>query len=220
MHALQYMRSTVPSLSVALPFFCASSLRLFAFSLSSVDFGSFNSCARAVSTLNDSPLQTEFLSTPLLLEFIVPRWKHGETCVANLSTARELVISVSAFTLFYTLECRETRPGDTLCLDLSIYDSSDLLYIILRCARSCNSCHIQRSSWCIPFHYYSKPNIMAGPASFDTPGTAAWVRNFLTSLYNLFTRDSSGKEAESDAVEAWVGVRKGRRRCRSIGDVQ
>lgn len=49
-------------------------------------------------------------------------------------------------------------------------------------------------------------------------GSTSWAQNIITSIRDLFRREPTS-EPESDALAAWVGVRKGRGRCRSVGEV-
>ncbi|KAJ5672618.1 hypothetical protein N7507_001745 [Penicillium longicatenatum] len=52
-----------------------------------------------------------------------------------------------------------------------------------------------------------------------TGGDATWTRNILSSIWGFFS-SGPGEDTEADAVEAWVGVRRGRGRCRSVGEVR
>lgn len=56
-------------------------------------------------------------------------------------------------------------------------------------------------------------------ASTSDVKTTTWLQDIFTSIKDLFTRDPSSSENEADAVAGWVGTRKGRGRCRSVGEV-
>ncbi|KAJ5735648.1 uncharacterized protein N7483_000773 [Penicillium malachiteum] len=51
-----------------------------------------------------------------------------------------------------------------------------------------------------------------------THGTT-WTQGIVTSLWNFFAEPSES-ESEADALGAWVGVRKGRKRCQSVGEMR
>ncbi|KAJ5913286.1 hypothetical protein N7504_002169 [Penicillium tannophilum] len=53
----------------------------------------------------------------------------------------------------------------------------------------------------------------------NTPGDTTWTQNILSSIRGFFS-NGPADNTEADAVEAWVGVRRGRGRCRSVGEVR
>ncbi|KAJ5906831.1 uncharacterized protein N7473_003747 [Penicillium subrubescens] len=53
----------------------------------------------------------------------------------------------------------------------------------------------------------------------ETSNKATWAHSLLTSIRDFFIGDPASRESDADAVEGWVGVRTGRGRCRSIGEV-
>ncbi|KAJ5754653.1 hypothetical protein N7533_004196 [Penicillium manginii] len=55
-------------------------------------------------------------------------------------------------------------------------------------------------------------------ASATNTNTTSWAQSLMISIRDLFTQEPSS-EPESDALAGWVGVRKGRGRCRSVGEV-
>jgi hypothetical protein len=57
-------------------------------------------------------------------------------------------------------------------------------------------------------------------ATMDTPNATSWVQNIFASILNIFTHDNGAKETEAEAMDGWIGTRKGRGRCRSVGEVQ
>ncbi|KAJ5099494.1 hypothetical protein N7532_006495 [Penicillium argentinense] len=60
------------------------------------------------------------------------------------------------------------------------------------------------------------------PATSSTnvnKNTNTWTQSFIASIRDLFTREPASKEPESDALSGWVGMRKGKGRCRSVGEV-
>lgn len=66
-----------------------------------------------------------------------------------------------------------------------------------------------------------QPSTPISPATsgLDTTKSDTWTSSFLTSIRGLFFGESTNKETEDEAVEGWVGVRRGRGRCRSVGEV-
>ncbi|KAJ5647383.1 hypothetical protein N7490_003755 [Penicillium lividum] len=65
----------------------------------------------------------------------------------------------------------------------------------------------------------------ASPSALDhadknAAGDATWRQKLFASIWGFFSNEPSGGDTEADAVEAWVGVRKGRGRCRSVGEVR
>ena len=54
--------------------------------------------------------------------------------------------------------------------------------------------------------------------SNSNTNSVSWAQNLITSIRDLFRREPTS-EPESDALAAWVGVRKGGGRCRSVGEV-
>ncbi|KAJ6022012.1 hypothetical protein N7540_007516 [Penicillium herquei] len=63
---------------------------------------------------------------------------------------------------------------------------------------------------------------MKRTAGISVPSTtqgSTWTRGIVTSLWNFFAEPSES-ESEADVLEAWVGVRKGRKRCQSVGEMR
>lgn len=46
----------------------------------------------------------------------------------------------------------------------------------------------------------------------------SWLHEILKSIKDLITTEPN-TESEDDAVAGWIGTRKGRGRCRSVGEV-
>ncbi|KAJ5238938.1 hypothetical protein N7468_003557 [Penicillium chermesinum] len=56
------------------------------------------------------------------------------------------------------------------------------------------------------------------PASEQPPSSPTWKMSVLESVRGIFWGRQSSNDSEADAVSGWVG-RKGRGRCRSVGEV-
>ncbi|KAJ5397618.1 hypothetical protein N7509_005731 [Penicillium cosmopolitanum] len=54
--------------------------------------------------------------------------------------------------------------------------------------------------------------------SATNTNTTSWAQSLMTSIRDFFTQEPAS-EPESDALAGWVGMRKGRGRCRSVGEV-
>lgn len=65
----------------------------------------------------------------------------------------------------------------------------------------------------------STPISHPATSGLDTTKSDTWASSLLTSIRGLFFGQSTNKETEDEAVEGWVGVRRGRGRCRSVGEV-
>ncbi|KAJ5107817.1 hypothetical protein N7456_004492 [Penicillium angulare] len=65
-------------------------------------------------------------------------------------------------------------------------------------------------------------NTLASHPKGNSDVDTTWTQSIVASFWGLFSGggSGSGSETEADAVEAWVGIRKGRGRCRSVGEVR
>ncbi|KAJ5689447.1 hypothetical protein N7462_003839 [Penicillium macrosclerotiorum] len=61
------------------------------------------------------------------------------------------------------------------------------------------------------------PAATMSPPATPQP-TPSWAQNIFASIRGFFTVDNGTAQSEADAVEGWMGVRKGRGRCRSVGE--